>query len=66
MTLAGISVEKRHMEQVISKSEFKPRPLHYFREVDKKGLESIIIECPLTYVIPDSYRISDQEIKGRF
>jgi hypothetical protein len=65
MTLPGISIEKRHMEHVISKSEFKPRPLHYFREKDKKGLEFIIIECPLTYVIPDSYGISDQGIKGR-
>ena len=32
------------MEQVISKSQFKPRALHYFREVQEKGVELIITD----------------------
>jgi hypothetical protein len=32
------------MEQVVSKSQFKPRALQYFREVQEKGLELIITD----------------------
>jgi len=30
------------MENMISKSQFKPRALHYFREIEKTGKELII------------------------
>ena len=42
------------MERTISKSEFKPRALHYFREVEKKGLELIITDHgkPVIKIVP--------------
>ena len=42
------------MANVISKSEFKPRALHYFREVEKKGLELIITDPgkPVIKIVP--------------
>jgi prevent-host-death family protein len=42
------------MEQVVSKSQFKPRALQYFREVQEKGLELIITDHgkPVIKIIP--------------
>ena len=42
------------MEQVVSKSQFKPRALHYFREVQEKGVELIITDHgkPVIKIIP--------------
>ncbi len=44
------------MEQTISKSQFKPRALHYFREVQEKGVELIITDHgkPVIRVTPYS------------
>ena len=44
------------MEQVISKSQFKPRALEYFREVQEKGVELIITDHgkPVIKIIPYS------------
>ena len=44
------------MEQIISKSQFKPRALQYFREVQEKGLELIITDHgkPVIKIIPYS------------
>ena len=42
------------MEQVISKSQFKPRALQYFREVQESGVELIITDHgkPVLKIIP--------------
>jgi prevent-host-death family protein len=42
------------MEQVVSKSQFKPRALHYFREVQEKGVELIITDHgkPVIKIMP--------------
>ncbi|MFC1824086.1 type II toxin-antitoxin system Phd/YefM family antitoxin [Thermodesulfobacteriota bacterium] len=42
------------MEQVISKSQFKPRALQYFREVQEKGVELIITDHgkPVVKIVP--------------
>jgi prevent-host-death family protein len=42
------------MEQVVSKSQFKPRALHYFREVQEKGMELIITDHgkPVIKIMP--------------
>ena len=42
------------MENMISKSEFKPRALHYFREVEKTGKELIISDHgkPVLKIVP--------------
>ena len=42
------------MEQMISKSKFKPRALHYFREVEKTGRELIICDHgkPVLKIVP--------------
>ena len=42
------------MEQMISKSKFKPRALHYFREVQKTGRELIICDRgkPVLKIVP--------------
>ena len=42
------------MEQMISKSKFKPRALHYFREVEKTGRELIISDRgkPVLKIVP--------------
>ena len=42
------------MEQVVSKSQFKPRALHYFREVQEKGIELTITDRgkPVIRIIP--------------
>ena len=42
------------MEQMISKSKFKPRALHYFREVQKTGREMIICDRgkPVLKIVP--------------
>ena len=42
------------MEQVISKSKFKPRTLHYFREVEQTGRELIISDRgkPVLKIVP--------------
>ncbi len=42
------------MENIISKSKFKPRALHYFREVEKTGKELIISDRgkPVLKIVP--------------
>jgi prevent-host-death family protein len=42
------------MEQMISKSKFKPRALHYFREIEKTGKELIICNRgkPVLKIVP--------------
>jgi len=42
------------MEQMISKSKFKPRALHYFREIEKTGRELIICDRgkPVLKIVP--------------
>ena len=42
------------MEEMISKSQFKPRALHYFREVEKTGKELIISDRgkPVLKIVP--------------
>jgi prevent-host-death family protein len=49
-------LEEFEMEQTISKSQFKPRALHYFREVQEKGVELIITDHgkPVIRVTPYS------------
>ena len=42
------------MDHVISKSKFKPRALHYFREVEQTGRELIISDRgkPVLKIVP--------------
>ena len=42
------------MEQMISKSKFKPRALHYFREIERTGRELIICDRgkPVLKIVP--------------
>ena len=42
------------MAQMISKSKFKPRALHYFREVERTGRELIICDRgkPVLKIVP--------------
>ena len=42
------------MENMISKSQFKPRALHYFREIEKTGKELIISDHgkPVLKIVP--------------
>jgi prevent-host-death family protein len=42
------------MEERISKSQFKPRALHYFRQVEKTGRELIICDRgkPVLKIVP--------------
>jgi len=42
------------MEQMISKSKFKPRALHYFREIEKTGKELVISDHgkPVLKIVP--------------
>lgn len=42
------------MEEMISKSQFKTRALHYFREVEKTGQELIISDRgkPILKIVP--------------
>ena len=42
------------MEQMISKSKFKPRALHYFREIERTGRELIICDHgkPVLKIVP--------------
>ena len=42
------------MENMISKSQFKPRALHYFREVEKTGKELVISDHgkPVLKIVP--------------
>ena len=42
------------MEEMISKSQFKPRALYYFREVEKTGRELIISDRgkPVLKIVP--------------
>jgi prevent-host-death family protein len=42
------------MEEMISKSQFKPRALQYFREVEKTGQELIISDRgkPVLKIVP--------------
>lgn len=49
------------MEQIISKSQFKPRALQYFREVQEKGVELIITDHgrPVAKIIPYSENQED-------
>ena len=50
------------MENVISKSQFKPRALQYFREVQEKGVELIITDHgkPVAKIIP--YSRNDEDV----
>lgn len=50
------------MEQMISKSQFKPRALHYFREVEKTGKELIISDRgkPVLKIVP--YNENPEEV----
>ncbi len=49
------------MEQFISKSKFKPRALHYFREVERTGKQLIITDRgkPVLTVSPYSEEPSE-------
>ena len=42
------------MENMISKSKFKPRALHYFREIEKTGKELVISDRgkPVLKIVP--------------
>ncbi len=42
------------MEQMISKSKFKPRALHYFREIERTGRGLIICDRgkPVLKIVP--------------
>ena len=42
------------MEKMISKSKFKPRALHYFREIEQTGRELIICDRgkPVLKIVP--------------
>jgi prevent-host-death family protein len=42
------------MENMISKSQFKPRALHYFREIERTGKELIISDHgkPVLKIVP--------------
>jgi antitoxin (DNA-binding transcriptional repressor) of toxin-antitoxin stability system len=42
------------MEQIISKSQFKPRALQYFREIEKTGKELVISDHgkPVLKIVP--------------
>ena len=42
------------MAQMISKSKFKPRALHYFREIERTGKELIICDHgkPVLKIVP--------------
>ena len=42
------------MDNMISKSQFKPRALHYFREIEKTGKELIISDHgkPVLKIVP--------------
>ena len=53
------------MEQVVSKSQFKPRALQYVREVQEKGVELIITDHgkPVIKIIP--YSKNPQEVLDR-
>ncbi len=53
------------MEQVVSKSQFKPRALQYFREVQEKGVELIITDHgkPVIKIIP--YSKNPEEVLDR-
>ena len=44
------------MENMISKSQFKPRALHYFREIEKTGQELVISDHgkPVLKIVPYS------------
>jgi len=46
--------EERTMEEMISKSQFKPRALEYFRRVEKTGKELIISDHgkPVLKIVP--------------
>ena len=42
------------MEEIISKSQFKPRALHYFREIEKTGKTLVISDRgkPVLKIVP--------------
>ena len=44
------------MDNLVSKSQFKPRALHYFREVERTGKELIITDHgkPVLKIVPYS------------
>jgi antitoxin (DNA-binding transcriptional repressor) of toxin-antitoxin stability system len=46
--------EETTMEQIISKSQFKPRALQYFREIEKTGKELVISDRgkPVLKIVP--------------
>ncbi len=50
------------MEEMISKSKFKPRALKYFREVEKTGKEIIISDRgkPVLKIVP--YKSNPEEV----
>ncbi|CAB1074825.1 prevent-host-death protein [Alkalispirochaeta odontotermitis] len=50
------------MEEMISKSQFKPRALQYFREVEKTGKELIISDRgkPVLKIVP--YRDNTEDV----
>jgi prevent-host-death family protein len=49
------------MKEMISKSEFKPKALHYFRIVQKTGKELIISDHgkPVIKIVPYQYNSDD-------
>ena len=53
------------MEQMISKSKFKPRALHYFREIERTGRELIICDRgkPVLKIVP-YVENSDEALKA--
>jgi prevent-host-death family protein len=54
MHLIKIYSEAATMEEMVSKSQFKPRALEYFREVEKTGKELIISDRgkPVLKIVP--------------
>ena len=65
MPMSFSLLEDFDMEQIISKSQFKPRALQYFREVQEKGLELIITDHgkPVIKIIP--YSKNQREVLKR-
>lgn len=48
--------------KILSKSQFKPKSLHYFREVQEKGLEIIITDHGKPVVKVSPYQKSPREV----
>jgi len=56
------------MENIVSKSRFKPQALKYFRDIQEQGIELIITEYskPVLKIVPYSRQPADvlEELQG--